>query len=79
MPNDESRVWEEASFRGEIDELDFRHDASGEMAEYTSGNFQQTVGVYLQERVYMAAHDGSCGTQNWERLEIQEERNNTLK
>ena len=47
------RVWEEpASFGEEIDEFDFRSVAFVEMAGYASGNFQQTVGVYLQERIY---------------------------
>lgn len=46
------RVWEEASVRGEIDEFDFRCVTFGEMARYASGNFQQTVVVYLQERIY---------------------------
>lgn len=43
------RVWEEASFGEEIDEFDFRCIAFGVTARYVSGNFQQTVGVYLQE------------------------------
>lgn len=46
------RVWEEASFEEEIDEFDFRSVAFDEMAGYVSGNFQQTVGAYLQERIY---------------------------
>ena len=45
-------IWEGASFGEEIDEFDFRSVAFGEMAGYASGNFQQTVGVYLQERIY---------------------------
>ena len=48
----DGRVWEEASFEKEIDEFDFRSVAFDEMARYVSGNFQQTVGVYLQERIY---------------------------
>lgn len=48
----DGRVWEEASFEEEIDEFDFRSVAFDEMAGYVSGNFQQTVGVYLQERIY---------------------------
>lgn len=47
------RVWEEASFGGEIDEFDFRCIAFGAMAGYASGNFQQTVGVYLQEDIWL--------------------------
>lgn len=46
------RVWGRASFGREIDEFDFRCVAFGEMAGYASGNFQQTVGVYLQGRIY---------------------------
>lgn len=34
------RVWEGASFGGEIDDFDFRCVAFGEMAGYASGNFQ---------------------------------------
>ena len=58
------RAWERASFRGEIDELDFGCVTFGEMAGCASGNFQQTVGV-IYKQGYIAANDSTWGTQNW--------------